>query len=560
MNTLLKTISAKLRAAFSVIVLCTVIMGIVCFLQVNHLRDVSIKADAATALELDLLEIKQAAEDQHATLLGFLVTAEKSYLDRFEDSGKLLFQKMDDALAKPEIFEGENVTLEKIKQVAIAWNKEFLDVQMSYMTNPSTVNAAFALEMTPKARSYSQEISANLTILTDQIETLRQSLDKEVESAIATVRYALLVGVAFILLLSVGAALMADRSVSRPLVDLSGKALQLAKKNWTVDLGYKGREDEIGNLVKSLETLRTNGVEGDRLAELQRQQDEDKMKKAESMRQMVSVFETDIVDIKQGLDTAASSMRHISEGMRGDIEVSVSKTAEVASAAEQAGANVQTVAAATEEMTSSIEEISMQIQRANSESDVAVRTVDESTVIMEQLDRASREIGEIAEVINVIAGQTNLLALNATIEAARAGEAGKGFSVVANEVKQLASQTASATERIRQNIDDIQGRTKMAVDSIQKIKDITDGMKTITTAIAAAMEEQSIATKEISRNVREASVGVDVVVMNVADVSETVNKNGISAEEVMGISSDVFNNSSNISGRIDKFLKDIRSI
>lgn len=431
---------------------------------------------------------------------------------------------------------------------------------MSYMTNPSTVNAAFALEMTPKARSYSQEISANLTILTDQIETLRQSLDKEVESAIATVRYALLVGVAFILLLSVGAALMADRSVSRPLVDLSGKALQLAKKNWTVDLGYKGREDEIGNLVKSLETLRTNGVEGDRLAELQRQQDEDKMKKAESMRQMVSVFETDIVDIKQGLDTAASSMRHISEGMRGDIEVSVSKTAEVASAAEQAGANVQTVAAATEEMTSSIEEISMQIQRANSESDVAVRTVDESTVIMEQLDRASREIGEIAEVINVIAGQTNLLALNATIEAARAGEAGKGFSVVANEVKQLASQTASATERIRQNIDDIQGRTKMAVDSIQKIKDITDGMKTITTAIAAAMEEQSIATKEISRNVREASVGVDVVVMNVADVSETVNKNGISAEEVMGISSDVFNNSSNISGRIDKFLKDIRSI
>lgn len=120
MNTLLKTISAKLRAAFSVIVLCTVIMGIVCFLQVNHLRDVSIKADAAAALELDLLEIKQAAEDQHATLLGFLVTAEKSYLDRFEDSGKLLFQKMDDALAKPEIFEGENVTLEKIKQVAIA--------------------------------------------------------------------------------------------------------------------------------------------------------------------------------------------------------------------------------------------------------------------------------------------------------------------------------------------------------------------------------------------------------------------------------------------------------
>lgn len=559
MNKLLRTISAKLRAAFAVIVLCTVLMGAVSIFEVNHLRTVSLKAEAAAALELDLMSIRQAADDQHSTLLGFLVTAEKSYLDNFEDSGKILFQKIDEALAKPEIFEGENVTLNKIKEVSIAWNREFLDIQMSYMSHPSTVNAAFALEMTPKASSYIKEIDHNLSLLTKQIEELRIALDRQVESSIKAVQLVLVIGVAFILLLSVGAAVLADRAVSRPLVDLSGKALELAKKKWDIDLGYKNRQDEIGNLVKSLETLRENGIEGDRLAELQRQQDEEKMRKAEAMRTMVAVFETDIVDIKQGLDTAAGSMQQISEGMRGDIEVSVSKTAEVASAAEQAGANVQTVAAATEEMTSSIEEISMQIQRANSESDVAVRTVDESTVIMEELDRASREIGEIAEVINVIAGQTNLLALNATIEAARAGEAGKGFSVVANEVKQLASQTASATERIRQNIDDIQGRTKMAVGSIQKIKDITDGMKMITTAIAAAMEEQSIATKEISRNVREASVGVDVVVMNVADVSETVNKNGISAEEVMNISSDVYNNSATISGRIDRFLKDIRS-
>ncbi|MCM2344554.1 MAG: methyl-accepting chemotaxis protein, partial [Alphaproteobacteria bacterium] len=345
----------------------------------------------------------------------------------------------------------------------------------------------------------------------------------------------------------------------KPLNDLSGKALQLAQRNWQIELGYKNRLDEIGNLVRSLETLRTNGIEGDRLAELQRQEDQAKVKRAEAMQRMIAAFETDIVDIKKNLDVAANSMQHISEGMRGDIEVSVAKTAEVASAAEQAGANVQTVAAATEEMTSSIDEISIQIHRANTESDVAVKTVDESTHIMQELDRASREIGEIAEVINVIAGQTNLLALNATIEAARAGDAGKGFSVVANEVKQLASQTASATERIRQNIDSIQGRTQMAVVSIQKIKDITDGMKSITTAIAAAMEEQSIATKEIARNVREASVGVDVVVANVSEVSANVNRNGISAGEVMTISGDVHDSSGNISGRIDKFLQDIRA-
>ena len=169
------------------------------------------------------------------------------------------------------------------------------------------------------------------------------------------------------------------------------------------------------------------------------------------------------------------------------------------------------VATSAEEMSSSIQEISAQLQEALRVAADATNQADSTVQLMDELGSSSLEIGEIVKVITNIAEQTNLLALNATIEAARAGDAGKGFAVVAHEVKQLASQTAKATEEIADKIKGVQDRTGNAVLSIRSISEVIEQINTISTSIAGAVEEQNAAIAEIARSASEASRGTEEV-------------------------------------------------
>ena len=183
----------------------------------------------------------------------------------------------------------------------------------------------------------------------------------------------------------------------------------------------------------------------------------------------------------------------------------------VAAASEEASTNVQSVASATEEMASSVNEISRQVQESARMAGDAVGQARTTNDRVGELSKAAARIGDVVELINTIAGQTNLLALNATIEAARAGEAGRGFAVVASEVKALAEQTAKATGEIGQQITGIQAATQDSVDAIREISGTIERLSEISSAIAAAVEEQGAATQEISRNVQQAAHGTQQV-------------------------------------------------
>ena len=261
-------------------------------------------------------------------------------------------------------------------------------------------------------------------------------------------------------------------------------------------------------------------------------------------------------EVKETVDAvagASSELRSTADAMEKAASNTNSQAMSVAAAAEQASVNVQTVASAAEQLSSSVMEISRQVSHSESVSTSAVSEAQRTNEMVQGLANAAGRIGEVVNLINDIAAQTNLLALNATIEAARAGDAGKGFAVVASEVKNLANQTAKATEDISVQVGDIQSATKQAVEAIKSIGSTIGQISEISSTIATAVEEQSAATQEIARNVEQASAGTAEVSTHITEVTRTAVETGDAARGVLGQASDLTDRSGALRQRVDDF-------
>jgi methyl-accepting chemotaxis protein/aerotaxis receptor len=210
-------------------------------------------------------------------------------------------------------------------------------------------------------------------------------------------------------------------------------------------------------------------------------------------------------------------------------------------------------------MSSSVREISRQVQESARIAGEAVGQAQSTTERVSELSRAASRIGDVVELINAIAGQTNLLALNATIEAARAGEAGRGFAVVASEVKALAEQTAKATGEIGQQIGGIQTATQESVGAIGQISGTIARLSEISSAIAAAVEQQGAATQEIARNVQQAAQGTQQVSSNVGEVQHGASETGSASSQVLSAAQMLSRDSSRLKLEVGKFLDSVRA-
>jgi len=293
-------------------------------------------------------------------------------------------------------------------------------------------------------------------------------------------------------------------------------------------------------VIKSLDFTKQM-ANGDFSGRLDIQQKDEMGDLATALNEMVQGISAMLKEISSGIDTVSSSSTQLSSSSdnlskdsqkASDLSNNVATAAEemssnmnsVAAAVEQTSANVSTVASAAEEMTATINEISTNTGKAHKITDEAANKAKNASERVNQLGLAAKEIGTFTETITDISEQTNLLALNATIEAARAGDAGKGFAVVASEIKELAKQTARATDEIREKIDGIQSSTNISVDEIKDITKVILDVNSIVGSIAAAIEEQSSATQEIASNVAQASVGMNEVSSNVSQTSAVSNE------------------------------------
>jgi methyl-accepting chemotaxis protein len=262
-------------------------------------------------------------------------------------------------------------------------------------------------------------------------------------------------------------------------------------------------------------------------------------------------------EVVRSLGTAANELGADAQTLSSAAEETSQQSTAVAAASEEASVNVQTVASAAEELSSSISEISRQVTQSMAITNQGVTEAQKTNKQIQMLSVAAQRIGDVVKLINDIANQTNLLALNATIEAARAGEMGKGFAVVASEVKNLATQTAKATEEIGSNITEMQRATNESVEAVQHIGETISQMSEISTGIASAMEEQGAATQEIARNVQQASAGTAEVSSNIVGITAAALDTGKSAARVKDVSGQINVQIGVLQSEVNSFLKSI---
>ncbi|WP_127089353.1 methyl-accepting chemotaxis protein [Aquabacter cavernae] len=368
-------------------------------------------------------------------------------------------------------------------------------------------------------------------------------------------------GFGAVMLLAFGlSALVATYGIARPIRRTTALLNDLAEQRLDTLVTGTKRRDELGAMARSAELLRNALAEAEtvrREAALQEQRNAERLR---DDREAIALdFEARMGALAGAFATSSHEVSDAARSLAASAEATSRQAQAVSGAATQASENVQTVASSAEEMSASVQEIGSQVGHAARIAEDAHQASEQTHGEIRDLSRAAGQIGEVVQLIATIAGQTNLLALNATIEAARAGEMGKGFAVVASEVKALAAQTARATDVIGTKVKEIQGATRRTVTSIEKIVGIIGEIRGATTAIAAAIEEQSAATREIALSTQHAAHGTEGVNDNIHGVGRAAEMTGAASTQMLALSSSLSSQATQLQREVRHFVANLRA-
>ncbi len=529
-------IGTKLGLGFAAVLLLMIVSGTIAYLKSAEVKDIynyiltsrvpSIRATEALRDDLDyagnktrqaILAGTQPArkEDAQRRWEAAWARADKNVSSLNELSARWLIQENKDRLAK----------IKEAMPEARRIQKDTIDTANSGVKDAVVKGGD---EYADKVTPFVDAMTKNLTDLSDGLNKTLSQQQEKLDAANSSLVWSLAISSVLALTVGIFLAIFLSRAISSGTNSVLHKAEAIAAGDLSSDQIEIRSQDELGELGKAINAMQTN------------------------LRKVIQA----ISENSQNVANASEEFSSVSQQITANSEETSAQANAVSAATEEVNRNLQTVATATEEMSASISEIAKNATEAARVAGSAMETATETNAIVFKLGESSAEIGQVIKVITSIAQKTDLLALNATVEAARAGEVGAGFAVVANEVKELAKQTATATEDISRKIETIQTDAKAAVKAIGTISGIISQVNQISGTIAAAVEEQSATTIEMSRNLTDAAKGSGEVAQNINGVAQAAQNTSQGATDSLKAAQQLAKMSTQLRGLVDQFKLD----